>query len=347
MPRTLIVIGASAGGIRVLLDVVAGLQPDIPAAIMVVVHLPPYHRTQLPELLSKAGPLPASAAQHGEPIREGHIYVAPPDRHVLVRDHHIELNRGPRENRARPAIDPLFRSAARVYRANVAGVILSGMQGDGTVGLMAIKSQGGMTIVQDPAETLYSDMPERAIQYVGVDRIATAHGIPELLMEFARAPHPTALRATEDVAAVDAEQRLIKGDLEAQADGVPSGRVSTYTCPECGGSLWQLDEGSALLFHCHVGHTYSPEMLVIEKSESLETALWSAVRTLVERATLTRQLAGRLRSAGRETEGTALEEQARADDEHMELIRELILNATPNPGTVTSALQEAEANRAV
>src|SRR3954454_60893 len=142
MPRTLIVIGASAGGIRVLLDVVAGLQPDIPAAIMVVVHLPPYHRTQLPELLSKAGPLPASAAQHGEPIREGHIYVAPPDRHMLVRDHHIELNRGPRENRARPAIDPLFRSAARVYRANVAGVILSGMQGDGTVGLMAIKSQG-------------------------------------------------------------------------------------------------------------------------------------------------------------------------------------------------------------
>jgi len=347
MPRSLIVIGASAGGVRVLLEIVAGLEADIPAAIMVVVHLPPYHRTQLPELLSKAGPLPASAAQHGELIREGHIYVAPPDRHMLVRDDRIELNRGPRENRARPAIDTLFRSAARVYRANVCGVILSGMQGDGTVGLMAIKSQGGMTIVQDPTETIYSDMPELAIQYVGVDRIASAHAIPGLLMKFASAPRPTALQRAADEGVVDADQRLIQADLAAQTDGVPGGQVSTYTCPECGGSLWQLDEGSALLFHCHVGHTYSPEMLGIEKSEALETALWTAVRTLVERATLTRQLAHRLLSAGREPEGAALEEQARADDQHMHLIRELIVNATPNPGTVTSALQEAEANRVV
>ena len=125
-----------------------------------------------------------------------------------------------------------------------------------------------------------------------------------------------------------------------------SGQVSTYSCPECGGTLWQLDEGPASTFNCHVGHSYSPEMLVIEKSESLETALWSAVRTLVERATLTRQLAVRLRKAGREAEGAALDEQARADDENMLLIRELILNATPNPADVTNALQEAEVNRA-
>jgi len=346
MPRALIVIGASAGGIRVLLDVVSRLQADIPAAIMVVVHLPPYHRTQLPELLSKAGPLPASSAQDGDLIRDGHIYVAPPDHHMLVRDDRIELNRGPRENRARPAIDPLFRSAARAYRANVAGVILSGMQGDGTVGLMAIKSQGGMTIVQDPQETAYSAMPERAIQYVGVDRIAAAHEIPELLMEFARAPRPAVPRPTAENLLSDPEAQLIQPDLARQAEGMRSGQVSTYSCPECGGTLWQLDEGPASTFNCHVGHSYSPEMLVIEKSESLETALWSAVRTLVERATLTRQLAVRLRKAGREAEGAALDEQARADDENMLLIRELILNATPNPADVTNALQEAEVNRA-
>jgi two-component system, chemotaxis family, protein-glutamate methylesterase/glutaminase len=346
MPRTLIVIGASAGGLRVLIDVVGRLQPDIPAAILVVVHLPPYHRSQLPELLSKAGPLRASAAQHGELLREGHIYVAPPDRHMVVRDDYIELNRGPRENRARPAIDPLFRTAARAYRANVAGVILSGMQGDGTVGLMAIKSQGGMTIVQDPVETEYSSMPERAIQYVGVDRIAKAQAIPAMLMEFARAPRPTALQPAANDFLIDAESRLIQEDLHRQSEGTRGGQVSTYSCPECGGTLWQMDEASAIVFHCHVGHTYSPEMLVIEKSESLETALWSAVRTLVERATLTRQLASRLGKAGREAESAALEEQARADDEHMVLIRDLILNATPNPAGVTSALQEAEANRA-
>jgi len=265
---------------------------------------------------------------------------------MLVRDDRIELNRGPRENRARPAIDPLFRSAARAYRANVAGVILSGMQGDGTVGLMAIKSQGGMTIVQDPEETTYSAMPERAIQYVGVDRIASVQEMPELLIEFARAPRPPVARPTAESPLADPEAQLIQPDMARQAEGLRSGQVSTYSCPECGGTLWQLDEGTATTFNCHVGHSYSPEMLMIDKSESLETALWSAVRTLVERATLTRQLASRLRKAGREAESAALEEQARADDEHMALIRELIQNATPSPAAVTNTLQEAEANRA-
>jgi two-component system, chemotaxis family, protein-glutamate methylesterase/glutaminase len=346
MPRTLIAMGASAGGLQVLLDVASRLQPDMPAAIMVVVHLPPYHRSQLAELLAKAGPLPATAAKHGERIDEGHIYVAPPDRHMLVRNGHIELDRGPRENRARPAIDPLFRSAARAYRSNVAGVVLSGMQGDGTVGLMAIKSQGGMTIVQDPNESIYSAMPERAIQYVGVDRIASAQEIPELLMEFARAPRAPFQRTITENPFIDPEKQLIQPDLVLQAEGARGGEVSTYSCPDCGGTLWQLDEGPAVSFQCHVGHSYSPEMLVIEKSESLETALWSAVRTLVERATLTRQLANRLRKGGREAESLALEEQARADDEHMMLIRELIVNATPNPAAVTDALQEAQANHA-
>jgi len=193
-PRVVIAIGASAGGTQVLTDLVARLEPDIPAAILVVVHIAPYHDTLLPDILSKSGPVPATKAVHGEPLREGQIFVAPADCHLLVRDGRIELDRGARENHARPAIDPLMRTAAREYRQRAAGVILSGTQGDGTVGLMAIRANGGLTIVQDPAEVIYSSMPRRAIQFVDVDHVAPVRKIPELLTELRGAARPSRSR---------------------------------------------------------------------------------------------------------------------------------------------------------
>jgi len=344
-PRSVIVIGASAGGTQPLTELAAQTPADIPAAMLVVVHIPPYHQSLLPEILSNAGPLPVSLGVHGQTLREGHIYVAPADRHMQVQDGHIVLNRAPRENHTRPAIDPLFRSAARAYGSNVAGVILSGTQGDGTVGLMAIKSRGGLTLVQDPEELVYSAMPRRAIQYVDVDHVSPVADMAPILYEFASSRPPITPRANKPARDEDSDARLIHNDLARQVTGEQSGTVSAYVCPECGGPLWQLDEGGALRFRCHVGHSYSPELLLVDKSEELETALWSAVRTLIERAMLTRQLAQRLRQIGQVQESIALEEQAQVEDEHVAMIRDVILNTTTNPGSATDALAEADDNR--
>jgi two-component system chemotaxis response regulator CheB len=340
-PHAIIAIGASAGGTEALSELASRLQPDIPAAILVVVHVAPYHDTLLPSILSKAGPLPATKAVHGEPLKAGHIYVAPADRHMVVRDSRIELNREPRENHTRPAIDPLMRTVARAWRERAAGVVLSGTMSDGTVGLMAIKANGGLTIVQDPDEVVYSGMPRRALQYAIVDQVASIRDIPALLMDFAASNRAEGSSAKNP----DFETRRVHSDFERQVRGDIASQLSIYSCPECGGALWQFDETGAPRFRCHVGHSYSAEMLLIDKSEALETALWSAVRTLVERATLTRQLAERLRQSGKMDEASALDQQAQLEEEHMTVIRDLIMNNTPNPGSVSDFLAEADESR--
>ena len=169
--KDIVVIGASAGGIEALRELVSELPADLPAALFVVVHIQPYAVSRLPEILSRAGALPATHASNGEPIQPGHIYVAPPDRHLLVRQGRIALSRGPRENHSRPAIDPLFRSAARAYGSRVIGVVLSGALYDGSMGLLVVKTRGGMAIVQDPREAAVDSMPRSALRLVEADAV--------------------------------------------------------------------------------------------------------------------------------------------------------------------------------
>jgi two-component system chemotaxis response regulator CheB len=347
-PREIIVIGASAGGLQPLTELVAGLPADLPAAVFVVMHVTPYHRSALPEILSRSGPLPAAHAEHGEAILPGRIYVAPPDFHLLVREGRVELSRTARENRTRPAIDPLFRSAARAYGARVTGVILSGTQGDGTVGLMAIKTHGGVAIVQDPEEVQHAGMPRRAIEYAEVDFVKPAREISPLLASLASGETLTdGDRSMSDIH--EEGEQIVAEDLRAQAEDERGGQTAVFSCPECGGVLWQLEQGRVIHFRCHVGHSYSPELLLVEKSESLETALWAAVRTLVEKSTLTRQLASRLRAEGDTARGDAVAEQADLDDQHVHLIRELILGTVPNPSTqayrVSEILERSDTER--
>jgi two-component system chemotaxis response regulator CheB len=347
-PRDIIVIGASAGGLQPLTQLVAEMPADLPAAIFVVMHVSPYHRSTLPEILSRSGPLPASHARHGERVEPGRIYVAPPDCHLLLRDGTMELSRSARENRTRPSIDPLFRTAARAYGPRVSGVILSGTQGDGTVGLMAIKTRGGVSFVQDPDEVLYSGMPRRAIDYADVDYVRPVREISSLLVALARQETgPDGGGAMGD-SGEDFPPIIAQG-LWEQAANRRGGQTATFSCPECGGVLWQLEQGTVVQFHCHVGHTYSPELLLVEKSEGLETALWAAVRTLVEKATLTRQLAERMREEGDPARAAAVAEQADLDEEHIHLIRNLILGAIPNPATasyqVSELLESSDAER--
>jgi two-component system, chemotaxis family, protein-glutamate methylesterase/glutaminase len=354
--RDIIVIGASAGGIQALTTLVAGLPRDFPASLVVVVHIPPYAISRLPEILSRSGPLPAAHARHGEAIEPGRIYIAPPDRHLLVRAGWIELSRGPRENHCRPAIDPLFRTAARVYGARVIGIILSGALYDGSMGLLAIKTRGGMAIVQDPQEAIVDSMPRRAIERVEAEHVLPVAEMAAALTDLIRQP-VIAQGGTSMENAIDPEERLeavIAEDFVEQASDGRIEETTIFTCPDCGGVLWQGaegSEGSVLRFRCHVGHAFAPEVLLSQKSEELETALWSSLRLLKEKATLTLQLANRTRTSGNGKATQAAEriaEQAELDERHARVIQEL-LEAMPSPMdqamVVTHAMNDGELAR--
>lgn len=330
----MIAIGASLGGVDSLQTLVSHFDAGLPAAVLIVLHLSPNRRSHLARILAAASALPVSEAVDGEHLRAGHVYVAPPDHHMVVRDSSIALERGPRENRVRPAIDPLFRTAAWAYGANLAAVVLSGMQGDGTVGLMAVKANGGMTIVQDPDESAQRSMPDSAIRYVDVDHVAKLRAIASLVIRFANECGAARATGAHGTGSVNPRSERIQSDLRKQAAGQRTGDISTYACPECGGTLWEVDERGLISYACHVGHAYAPESLLAQKSEALETALWAAVRTMVERSSLTRQLAGRMRDSGKGDEAASLDEQATEEERNMHLIRQLITRSVPTPGEV-------------
>ena len=286
----IIVIGASAGGVEALTSLVKRLPADLPAAVFAVLHISPESPSRLPEILSRAGKLPATQPRHGEEIRPGHIYVAAPDRHLLVHKGHIGVVHGPKENHYRPAVDTLFRSAARWYGPRVVGVVLTGALDDGTAGLLDIKVRGGLAVVQDPNEALFPSMPSSALQYCDVDYVLPLSGIPAMLVELANSP-------AEDEGGYPVSDRL---DLEVQiVEGLDShpevldrlGTPSYYTCPECHGTLWEMHESELPRFRCRTGHVYSAESMLAEHNISVEAALWAAVRSLEESTTLSRRLA--------------------------------------------------------
>ena len=290
--RDVIVIGASAGGVQTLQGLVAQLPPELPASVLVVLHLMSAGTSVLHNILDRAGPLPATPARDGEQLERGHIYVAPPDFHLLLRGPNIHLSAGPRENGHRPAIDPLFRSAARAYGPRVIGVVLSGTLDDGTDGLRLIKQRGGATVVQDPADALYGDMPRNAIRDVDPDRVVPLAEMGAVLFDLIDAPlDSTAATAVED----PEDQAIDLVEVEFGREAI-EGDPTLLTCPDCGGVMLERDEGGVVRFACQVGHSYSPESFDDEQNEALESALWTAIRTLDERADLLRRMA---RRAGR------------------------------------------------
>jgi two-component system chemotaxis response regulator CheB len=234
--RDILVVGASAGGVEALTELARGLPADLPAAVFMVLHVPPHATSVLPRILSRAGRLPTAHAREGEPIRPGRIYVAPPDHHMLLRRGYVYLARGPRENSHRPAVDPLFRTAARAYDGRVVGVLLSGALDDGTAGLAAIKRRGGIALVQDPDEALFSGMPRSAIENVEVDHVVSLAGMAGLLSRLACEPvaEETKERVPDEM---EQETQIEAFALSAIENRVHPGTPSTFGCPECGGTL--------------------------------------------------------------------------------------------------------------
>lgn len=288
MPRQdIIVIGASAGGFEPIRTILRGLPEDFPGSLFIVVHTAPDSLGILHSIFDRAGPLVADAVEHGARIAPGRVYVAPPDRHLLLEPGRMCLTRGPKENRFRPAVDPLFRSAAQTYGPRVVGIILSGGLDDGTAGLQTIKQLGGTAIVQDPAEAWAASMPQSAMQHVRVDHVLRAEEIAPLLVRLA-ADSDTREGAEAVPEEVDIEVKIAREDKATEVGVLRLGEPSNYACPECHGVLLRMKDRTPLRFRCHTGHAYSVESLLAEMDEAIEDTLWSAIRALEERAMLIR-----------------------------------------------------------
>ncbi len=258
--RDRIVIGASAGGVSALRELVAGFPADLRAAVFISLHMFERGELLLPDLLSRAGPIPACPARDGLPIEDGHIYIAPPDHHLLIGAERMRLGHGPREGLQRPSINVMFRSAATSFGDRVAGVVLTGLLDDGAAGLWEILERGGVTIVQDPAEATYRSMPESAIRGLNVQYILRLNEMAPLLTRLSmgekRAPHTVP---------------------EAAGDTLPHATFRLQTCPECGGIMTLEQHGSLKEYACHVGHRLGLQSMISEKIDVVERSMWSAL----------------------------------------------------------------------
>lgn len=309
----LVVVGASAGGVEALSKLVSYLPRDFDVPVLVVLHLPAFAKSVMPDILSRAGPLTATHALDGERLAGGHVYVAPPNAHLLVDGPHLRLDSGPAENGHRPAIDPLFRSAAQSHGAHTAGIVLSGALDDGTAGLAAIRDAGGATLVQDPQEAMYPSMPESAIDFVRPDYVLPVDELVDVLVRLTSAAVP----------ASDPREEHVTSDQAPNPDGEQAqpGELALFVCPDCGGNLWESAEGGVVTYRCRVGHAYSIEALASENGAALERALWTALRALEERAAMSRRVARRLAERGRRDSAERFERQATVAANHAEELK--------------------------
>ncbi len=327
--RDLVVLGASAGGVEALRDLAALLPADLPATLLVVLHVPPTGRSALPEILGRAGPLPVRHAREGDPLEPGTILVAPPDRHLIVYDDAVTLSRGPKENGHRPSVDVLFRSAAHVAGTRTIGVVLSGALDDGSAGMVAIKLRGGYGIVQDPEEALYGSMPRSAAAAAEVDDVLPLVEIAELLDELTRQEAPA--EDAESTTLMDMEAAMADLELEALTNPDRPGEPSGWTCPDCHGALFSIEEGGLQRYRCRVGHAWSPDSLVAQQTSAYESALWIALRTLEEKASLTRELGRRASAQGHRLTGEQFQREAAEAQESAALLRGLIDGRSDEP----------------
>ena len=319
----IIVVGGSAGGIEALKKLVSGLPKEFPAAVFVVIHVWPEAKSMLPDILSRSGRLPAAHARDGESIQPGRIYVAVPDCHLLLNHGEVNLRRGPKENMHRPAVDPLFRAAARAYGPRVVGVILSGGLDDGTAGLLAIKRHGGIAVVQDPSTAATPGMPASACGNVDVDYILPVSEIASLLVQLAheRAPEGVAEPEEETGVAMEKAANTIRSGADER-----SGKPSAYACPECHGVLFEVEDRDFLRFRCRVGHAYSEETLSLELSNGAEAALWAGLRALEENAALERRLASRAKARNHLQTAEQFDRKAEEREASARVIGELLLH---------------------
>ncbi|MBR0798917.1 chemotaxis protein CheB [Bradyrhizobium jicamae] len=329
--RDIIVIGGSAGATAPLRDILGRLPANLPAAIFIVLHLPAHGIGILSTVAAAAAKLPVRQAESGMVIENGHIYLAAPDHHLLIHDGHLMLGRGPLENLVRPAIDPLFRSAALHYGPRVIGVVLSGLLSDGAAGLSAIKRCGGIAVVQDPNDAISDEMPLRAMEATTVDLCVPAARLGDVLSDLARERAAASLPIPPEIAL---EVKIAAGERVGSDTLVDIANPAPLTCPGCGGVLSELSMGRPLRFRCQVGHAYTADALAKEQESRVDEAFRVALRIIEERAELVHRMAEDGRRSGRPAVAQMYEARAAEYREYADMIRRVMLQSlAPKPPT--------------
>ena len=312
----MIAVGASAGGVEALRALVSALPADLDAAVCVVLHIPATGRSLLAPILDRYSALEAVVATNGMPLAAGRIYVAPADHHLLVEDDHVALGRGPKENGARPAVDPLLRSLARSWSSRAIAVILSGSLDDGAAGAAAVAAVGGRVIVQEPGDALVSSMPASALEAVPNAEILPVARIGALLGRL------------HDPPSIDRQEPVVNPHPEPAASPLastrPAGPPSGFTCPECHGPVWELKEGAIVRYRCRVGHAYSEQAMSDAQAGTVESALWTALEVLQERSELLTRIADRLDGNGMPRSEHRFREEAREASDRADAIRRVL-----------------------
>ncbi len=319
--RNIVVIGASAGGIESLARLFGRIAADLNASIFVVQHIGRTSALNLDRILDQAGPLPVVLAKDRETFSPGHIYLAPPDHHLLVSQTTIRVTHGPRENRSRPAIDTLFRSAAVFHTTRVIGVVLSGLLDDGTAGLLAIKRCGGIAVVQHPDDALFSEMPKNAVAYVDVDHLTNLDAMPNLLQRLTNEASEQLVSPPNDLLR---EALMAEAESGDRPDTEAIGNLSGFVCPECNGPLWRIDSEPHERYRCHTGHAFTARALQEELAEATERALWVALQNLESRIRMLERLAKEHSNLGRTYSGDSFADQARELNYHSRVLRDLL-----------------------
>lgn len=324
--RNIIVIGASAGGFEALKKLVKGLPKDLAAAVFIVWHLPANAHGVLPSVLGKEGTLPAAHGVDGEEIRTGRIYVAPPDHHLLVEENRVRITKGPKENRFRPAVDTLFRSAAYACGARVIGVVLSGALDDGTAGLWTIKHRGGTAIVQEPADAEFSSMPESALRQVDVDYSVPVSEMGALLTRLTGEQTLEAREISMDEnKKTEMEIRIAAEESAFEVGVMKLGEISPFTCPDCHGVLIKIKDGKINRFRCHTGHAFSADTLLANITERIEDSMWGAMREMEESIMLLREMSKQFAESDHKQMAELFLQKANEAENRVKLIRQVVL----------------------
>ncbi|MFN7928754.1 MAG: chemotaxis protein CheB [Blastocatellia bacterium] len=326
--RNIIVVGASAGGFEALKTLVAGLPPKLESSLFIVWHMSPDIRGVLPHVLNRLNTILAAHAYDYEPIQTNRIYIAPPDHHLLVESGYVRVTRGPKENRFRPAVDPLFRSAAYAYGARVIGVVLSGALDDGTAGLWTIKQRGGLAIVQDPQDAEVPSMPENALREVVVDYCVSIAVLPDLLVQLSQE------EVTEEVRMADKREdektaieiRIAAQDSAFEAGVMKLGALTPYTCPECHGVLSALQDGQRIRYRCHTGHAFSADSLLATITERIEDSVYSAIRGVEESVLLLNHIGDHFAEVNQPKLAAVYFRKAKDAEARAQLLRQTVLS---------------------
>jgi two-component system chemotaxis response regulator CheB len=348
--KDIVVIGGSAGAVEVLKSAIDALPADLAAAVLVAIHIPPTSPGRLPEILQRHSALRVDWAHDGEAVEYGRVYVAPADRHLVLEGPCVRVTRAPRENHSRPAIDPLFRSAAFAYGPRVVAVLLSGRLDDGSAGLWAVKERGGTVVVQDPDDAAHPDMPRNALEYTTADHVVAAREVAPLLTRLVE-EHADP-KDTPASAGLELEVRIAMEANALQEGVLTLGPSTSYTCPECHGVLMRVGERGIPRFRCHTGHAFSLDSLLASLTESVEETLWSALRAVEETVVLLREAAERTREQGEQGSDPRFEEKAREAEQRAELLRRVALRhqalsmETIRAGATADALDDVAAGGA-